>query len=410
MVLRRTGERRRRVVMDEALQASSEVSAETRATADSSKGRRQRQYSRNADRKNLARCADFVPVNRAAMLGGWCVCLAVLLLLNLGYGLVGANPSKTFPVTSEVLGFGSRSLSTWSQIIAWAGAGLCSLVVFGVRQHRSNDFRGTYRLWRWMALACGVMSLASLANVPGMFAEWLSWSAGKLFSRDGTLLVSIQAFVALAVTVRLIFELRSSRAATALVVAAGGCGIAALLFQHELIGSSLQSNRELVAGNLWIWTAALVLMCFLTYARFVILHASGAIHVPEKSVGRKKKKRATAGKSKSKSTRKRGSRSASSSESEQESEEETDWSAEEDEDSGEQADEEEESQAESRTKSNSSRSAPPLAAKMRGNQKSSAADDDDEQEEADESESMSGLSRADRKRLKRDQRQGRRAA
>lgn len=404
MVLRRTGERRRRVVMDEALQTPADSSTEsTSARAEPGKSKRSRQYSRNADRRNLPRCADFIPVSRVSVLGGWCLILTCLLILNLAYGFVGAKTSERLPLTSEAFGFGPRSLATWLKVNSWSTAGLVCLVIFSIRQHRSNDFRGTYRLWRWLAVGCVLLSLGTLVDFPGMTSEWSVALFGKGLDRSGTFVISLQLFTVVVVGVRLLFELRSSRGATALASAAVACCLAAFLMQHAEVGASLQSNREFVAGNLWLWTAALSLMCLVTYARFVILHASGAIYVPEKSVSRSKKKKLSAkGKAKSKAKPKKSSKPSAEADDDEESEEESSWSAEKEEDVA-----EEESNEEEGAKSKSGYSAP-LSGKMKSGGRS-ASSDEDEDEESDER-STSGLSRAERKRLKREQRQGRRAA
>lgn len=403
MVLRRTGERRRRVVMDEALQTPADSSTEsTAARSEPGKSKRSRQYSRNADRRNLPRCADFIPVSRISVLGGWCLILTCLLILNLAYGFIGSKTIERFPLTSEAFGFGPRSLATWLKVNSWSTAGLVCLVIFSIRQHRSNDFRGTYRLWRWLAVGCVLLSLGALVDFAGMFSEWTAALTGKSLDQSGTLVISLQLFTVVVVGVRLLFELRSSRGATALASAAVACCIAAFLMQHAEVGASLQSNREFVAGNLWLWTAALSLMCLVTYARFVILHASGAIYVPEKSVSRKKKKRSAKGKAKSKAKPKKSSKTSAEADDDDESEEESSWSAEKEEDEA-----EEESDEEEESKSKSGYSAP-LSGKMKSSGRS-ASSDEDEDEESDES-STSGLSRAERKRLKREQRQGRRAA
>jgi hypothetical protein len=403
MVLRRTGERRRRVVMDEALQAPADSSTDsTSARVEPGKVKRARQYSRNADRRNLPRCSDFIPVSRVSVLGGWFLILTCLLILNLAYSFVGAKTVERLPLTSEAFGFGPCSLATWLKVTSWSTAGLVCLVIFSIRQHRSNDFRGTYRLWRWLALGCVSLSLGTLIDFSGVISEWSAALIGRSLDRGGIFVLSLRLFIVVLVGVRLFFELRSSRGATALASAAIACGIAAFLMQHAEVGAILQSNREFVAGNLRVWTAALSLMCLLTYARFVILHASGAIYVPEKSSSRKKRNRSAKGKAKSKAKPRRSSKRTAESDADEESEDELSWSAEEEEEET-----EEESNEEEDSKSKSGYSGP-LSGKMKSSGHSASSDEDDDGES--DGRSTAGLSRAERKRLKREQRQGRRAA
>ncbi len=305
MVLRRSGERRRRVVMDEALQSPGEAAPEKTPSASSEniKGRRPRQYSKNAERRNLPRCADFIPVGRVAVLAVWCLCLGVLLALNLGFGFIGAEPNSKLPRLAEAFGFGPCSVSSWLAVLAWAGAGLCSLVILSIRQHRSNDFRGTYRVWRWVAMGAALLSLATLVDLAGIAAELVSWLSGKLLSQNGMPLLALQSLFIVLVTIRLGFELKHSRSAAALAIAGGLCGVLATWVQLDSIGESLASNREFVSGNLWLVTVACSVMSVLLYARFVILHASGEIHVREAMSHKKSNKRRVKGKLKSKSKR-----------------------------------------------------------------------------------------------------------
>ncbi|MCE2791492.1 MAG: hypothetical protein ACK493_03550 [Planctomycetota bacterium] len=408
MVLRRTGERRRRVVMDEALQTASEGTEEAVTTSgeEVAKGRRPRQYSRNADRRNLPRCADFVPVSRLKVLAAWCICLGLLLAVNLGFGFLGAKSSETFPRLTEAFGFGARSLSTWLQVLAWAGAAVCCLVIFSIRQHRSNDFRGTYRLWRWLALGCWLLSLAVLVDLLGIAAELAGWLTGKVFATDGVAILALQSLAVVAVAVRLLLELWHSRSAAALLAAAAACSLVACWMELDSLGEKLASNREFVVANLELWGTGLALMSLLVYARFVILHSSGAIYVAERVAKRKgKKRRAAGGKTKRKATsRKRTKKpSAEDEEGAEEEAEDSDWSESETDET-----EEEEDAAESRS---SRRQDSGRGGKSSGNYGRSNADEaESEDEDSDESNQNGPLSRAERKRLKREQRQGRRAA
>lgn len=395
MVLRRTGERRRRVVMDEALQTAPEgaEAAAVGTAEETSKGRRPRQYSRNADRRNLPRCTDFIPVSRLKVLTAWCVCLGTLLALNLGFGFWGAQPSATLPRLSEALGFGPRSMSVWLQVLAWAAAGSCSLVIFSIRQHRSNDIRGTYRLWRWLAGFCCLLSLTVLVDLPGIVAELAGWLSGKVFTTDGVVVLTLQSLMIFGVAIRLLLELWHSRSAAALVAAAGVCGLVGCWLQYDPLGESLASNREFIVANVQLWGASLALMGLLLYARFVILHASGAIYVAEKSGKRKsKKRRGAGGKAKRKPTSRKRTKPQPA---EEEEEEDSAWS--------ENESEEEEEEAPASRRGDSGRAGGKSSGNFRSQQVAeSEAEDDDASE--------SGLSRADRKRLKREQRQGRRAA
>lgn len=409
MVLRRTGERRRRVVMDEALQTPTEAGeASAGAREEVPKGRRPRQYSRNADRRNLPRCADFIPVGRIAVLAAWCGCLGTILALNLGFGFLGSRPVSNLPLLSAAFGSGPCSFGSWLQVLAWAGAGICCLVIFSVRQHRSNDFRGTYRLWRWLAIGCLLLSLNVLVDLVGISAELVGWLTGKTLATDAVVVLSLQTVVVLGAAIRLLFELRHSRSATALAALAGLSALASCWLQLDSVGDSLASNRELVVANLEFWTSSLALMSLLVYARFVILHASGAVYVPEKSAKRKSKKRQSGGKSKRKTTRKRTSKPVVA---EDEESEEEDWSESEEEET-----ESEDEEERSGRRGGASRASSRGGSKSSGNQRDDEEDeneteaDEDDEDESNQSRQGAGLSRAERRRLKREQRQGRRAA
>lgn len=292
MVLRRTDERRRRVVMDEALQIPEPEPAE-RTVSDpepAAKLRRPRQYSKGADRRNHARCSDLIPIHRPAWLLLTLASCAGLFLLTVGGGLATHSHSRLAGL-APVLAWESGLLGKWLASCLFLIAGQYCLVILGIRQHRSNDYRGTYRVWRGFAALCLFASSACLVNWPALGSQVFESISGRRIAAESPWVVAFEIGVVIAVMARFYFEVRPSRGAAISAVVATILLVALLIAQLPLVRSGLESNAALVAGSLLHLSALAILGAVLFAGRFVSLHAAGAIYVPDRLRKKKKKKR-----------------------------------------------------------------------------------------------------------------------
>src|SRR4029077_11965570 len=57
------------------------------------------------------------------------------------------------------------SLTGWFSSLVFTLAAGAGVVIYSIRRHRMDDYRGSYRLWLWCAAAWLVMSIDATANL-----------------------------------------------------------------------------------------------------------------------------------------------------------------------------------------------------------------------------------------------------
>ena len=292
MVLGRSDQRRRRVVMDEAIQSSAhEPQPMDSESVDqpTPKQRRVRQYSRGADRRNQCRISDLIPVKFSTQLVVWIVCGTAIGLLNLGEWLAAQyRDTLGDSIVNQFSLSGMQNARAWACSITCLVAGLICFQIFGLRQHRSNDYRGTYRAWRWVAGILFIASFGCIVNVPAVATAIYRESVGGSLQASSPLVVALEFVVVSVVFIRLLIEARTSRGSLTVFVVSWIFSTATIFSQLNWIGVQFASLNSLVIGNLLLASIATFLLGTLTYARFVLLNASGAIYVKERVRKRKK--------------------------------------------------------------------------------------------------------------------------
>jgi hypothetical protein len=148
MEFRRSGasdERRRRVLRDEITGGQDEEAA---SIPISSKRDRARRYTDGALAESQPRVTDFLPQR------GFSALVVGLLLLTAVAAVITAHIAVT---TSGLLAKeprlamfdlnGRGNIGQWFASLLFGGLALLSLVIYNLRMHRVDDFRGRYRVW-----------------------------------------------------------------------------------------------------------------------------------------------------------------------------------------------------------------------------------------------------------------------
>ena len=307
MVVRGNGARRRRLVVDPAVQLGESDGGGSTASKPSKRRKTTssdvRTYSYGADRRNQPKTTDLIPKRLVAYLSVVLVLLTCLSLLNVAahYGEQYGDHIGTAGM--ELLAIcGSGSLASWFSCFLLIITGLVSLQIYAMRRHRCDDYRGTYRIWVWMAaffIAASVTCVADLGTV----------ASNVIFSYTGQSIADKAWFPLtaklLALTVLVgggLYEVRESRGSFALVVFVWVAYASAAI--SPLLGSALTVvgiSSEVVAGNCVLFGTAALLLAHLTYGRFIFLDANGLISQclkNKKSVQSKKKKKPASAKQK----------------------------------------------------------------------------------------------------------------
>src|SRR5262245_17034340 len=183
MDFRRSGqldERRRRVLMDEiASPADPDNPDASAATSGSAKGP-VRAYHEAVLTQRQPKVTDLLPVRPL-----WVI---VALLLGIS-GIVAIEAIHVHVVTLPLaegathlaaLDASQRgSLAGWYSSALLAAAAALAIVVFGIRAHRVDDYRGRYRIWLWTAAALVWLSLDAATSIHDAIGLSLTLLAGK---------------------------------------------------------------------------------------------------------------------------------------------------------------------------------------------------------------------------------------
>ncbi len=296
MEFRRSGsadERRRRVMRDE-ITGQGEEGAEAPATVPlTTKRPSKRRYSSGALAENQPRITDFVPQRGFTLLLWGLGLLTAIAGLQAAFISLGTNGWLVREPRLEVF-----DLARPGNIGQWLAGGMFALtamhafVIYRLRAHRVDDFRGRYRLWG-LALAAAV--LASIDVTTGMHHACGATTeilAGRTFlgMRDGWWLV-IYALVFGSLGIRMGIEVRASRGALVLLASSPlFFGIAALL-TTGIVTRADALERTVIYSTAWLLGVWSVVMGTATFARHVYLDAQGLLPVETGTKRRKKKSR-----------------------------------------------------------------------------------------------------------------------
>jgi hypothetical protein len=295
----RTDQRRRRVLHDTLLANSLALGTgltrrrNTRYARDLYAGKSQN-YGDAMVLESQTRLTDLVPMHP--------ILLAVVLIA--GFGIIALLEGLYLWTWQMGRGIGRiaafdladrGSLATWFSSLILAMAAATAVLVFTVRRHRLDDYRGHYRIWLWSAACWLLMSIDATANLHDGFGEIMVWLTGtRLFGESCMWWLMICGFVIAAVSLRLLVDMRHCwPSATALVATAACYGIC-LGFHfhcipiHALKWPPVEEAARAVAINKAVLMGGnfLLLMAMIWHARYVVLDAEGLLPRRRRARGR----------------------------------------------------------------------------------------------------------------------------
>ena len=145
---------------------------------------------------------------------------------------------------------GRGSLASWLGSLWLALAGLGSLLIYSIRRHKLDDYRGHYRWWLVAGIAWLVMSIDAITGLHDLFRAAMTRFTGYSAPASGhAWWIGCWGLLLAATVVRLLLDMRACRIALvtiALALAAWSAGLAV-----QLSGASLRSiPTALVAETL----------------------------------------------------------------------------------------------------------------------------------------------------------------
>ena len=182
---------------------------------------------------------------------------------------------------------GPSSLTTYLSTIFFAIAAALCWQIYALRQHRCDDYEGTYRVWGWLAPAFAIASLACVLPLTAISQNIFTAISGRGFSVTWVPLVIGVGFATLFL-IRYLMEVRYSYG----TVAWAGLAWLAIctswaspeILKAYSTGIDQDSVNNLALGNGLLVAAAASLLANLTYARFVFLRSNGFIQAKPKQI------------------------------------------------------------------------------------------------------------------------------
>ncbi|MHB0955237.1 MAG: hypothetical protein ACYC0X_02555 [Pirellulaceae bacterium] len=184
------------------------------------------------------------------------------------------------------------NIADWfSSCLLLATAGL-GILIYQIRRHRVDDYRGRYRMWHWvvpLTLAASVNQVADLSTSLRTTALVL---AGIPDYPDAALIWAVSASLGAAVVgIRLTIEMRACPLAVVTLSGALASYLAVKAIELNWILESMGTFRVMAVGGL---TLAVHISLFLTmclYARHVLRDASGMVSAKPRPVAAKTRPR-----------------------------------------------------------------------------------------------------------------------
>jgi hypothetical protein len=247
-------------------------------------------YSDAAGVEHHPQVTDFVPrrYRTIAVLLLVCVLMTALLaVLQYSRGAISARigiGATPFELS------GSGSLGAWIKAVVLLASSAVCLLVYSIRRHRIDDFRGRYRIWLAAAVACLVTSADSVAGLHQVLADVLGNVTGWTALRDGAVWWLMLAGLPITwVVARSLMDVRESRLAAALLTLAVLCYAASTVSFLKVLSTLQPPIESIVTAAAQMMGHWLVFAAALAYARFVILDAQGLIVVRPRIVQRRRR-------------------------------------------------------------------------------------------------------------------------
>lgn len=252
----------------------------------------------SATMQEQPRITDFIPRRKLTL----CLLVAanVLIIAGLGALYLWGTGWAGLTTDGQIAAFDldrEGSLAAWYSSLLLLLAATTALVVYSVRRHRLDDYHGGYRVWLWAALCGLVLATDESASLHEGFKELMTHLTGRRLYGDGSLWwIGAYAAVLGVVGLRLFLDVRESRPARVALVLTAACWAAAVVLQLETVVPLPVIQQVLLEEGAEMLGNLMLLLGTTLYARHIILQAEGVL--PAKASKKRRAARNAAGGSK----------------------------------------------------------------------------------------------------------------
>lgn len=261
-------ERRRRVLMEE---PGTTDDSQTRGVADSPITDSPPRYADAALSTRRCRVSDLVPLRWWVVLAWFGALISCAAGMQAVYRYVALSYTR-FDISQLPAIDLSRpgNIATWFSSILLLACGAYGILIYQIRRHRVDDYRGRYRLWRWMVPVFLLASIDQVASIQESLAA-IVWQLVPLSEHTNGLLLwhGSMAVVAAVLAGRLVIEMHACRLASLMLTGALGCFAVVLAARAGWLLSEASVQQTMWLSGLVMGSRILLLMAILLYARHV---------------------------------------------------------------------------------------------------------------------------------------------
>ena len=237
-------QRRRRVWPDEVTQLGPDTEAPATGAA-SVTGQQRETYTSQARRDEQPRLTDLIPTRRRVLVAWYAAGAIVIGILEGLHSRLDWLAEQVAPAVPRALDLAERgSFASWFSSAWLSITALTSVLVFSLRRHRVDDYRGRYRIWIWAALAWMALAVNQTAQWDDLLRERRARTGTRIGLDQDWLWPVLWGGVAMACAARLSIEMRQSALSLALLWAGGLAWLAAILCRPLAIGRCRPSRKR----------------------------------------------------------------------------------------------------------------------------------------------------------------------
>jgi len=281
---RRSGQRddrRRRLLVEEGLAGDASVSTASAVSVRSPTVRRSRHYGDAEFLGTARRVIDLVPRGWGAWVLTAALGLAMIVLLELAYAKL---PPELVHSTGTFDLLAPGSLARWTgSLVLLAGAAV-SVLIYAIRRHRTDDYRGRYRRWLSVAFVCAVLAADEAAGLFPTVLTAVEYFSGSDWLRAHWLaLVGGVALTGLLLCFRPLWELRECPTALALAIVSALALTAAVVFRAIPWEQAAAEEHAMICKGSDLAGYVLALFALGLFARYCLLDAEGGYDASEEA-------------------------------------------------------------------------------------------------------------------------------
>lgn len=288
MEFRRTGQRgdrRRRVMLDERVGSSDTLEPILTERADrddeTPSPLNVRTYHEAASAEWQRRITDLIPTRCGTVLLLFLVGIAGIVGIEVLYGQSETWRARFGDASVAALDpVRPASLAGWFSSFLMVVSCITALMIYSIRRHKEDDYRGRYRVWVWAAIVWLLGSMAAAAPMHRLVAAVVADVTGsQLVGSPAIFSTAFYAMILSTVIVPVVVDMRHSRMALLTVFVAGACYATAAAIDLGLLLPLVGPFQTICLSAARMGSHLFLLTSLLLFARHVFLEAQGKITV-----------------------------------------------------------------------------------------------------------------------------------